>query len=106
MQRAFRLGVPQDGNARSIGHLTAHAGLFVTADEMVALGREWLRPSRLLSDGARDRALAGGGGYGLGWARWSAEGSSGPALAPASFGHTGFTGGSLWIDRNATGCWC
>jgi CubicO group peptidase (beta-lactamase class C family) len=65
---------------------------------MLALGREWLRPGKLLAAEARDRALAGGGGYALGWARWSEAGSGGPALSPASFGHTGFTGGSLWID--------
>ena len=47
---------------------------------------------------ARDAALSGEGPYALGWARWSEEGSSGPALPRSSFGHTGFTGGSLWID--------
>jgi CubicO group peptidase (beta-lactamase class C family) len=98
-QRSFHLGVPQDGNARALGRLAGHAGLFVTADEMLALGREWLRPSRILSPAARDAALAGDGAYALGWARWSADGSGGPALSRSSFGHTGFTGGSLWIDR-------
>jgi CubicO group peptidase (beta-lactamase class C family) len=101
VQRAHRRGVPQDGNARAlraVGRLGAHAGLFVTADEMLALGREWLRPSRLLSPAQVAGALAGDGDYALGWARWSASGSSGPALSRASFGHTGFTGGSLWID--------
>jgi CubicO group peptidase (beta-lactamase class C family) len=100
-QRSFHLGVPQDGNARAMramGRLAGHAGLFVTADEMLALGREWLAPSRLLSPAARDGALAGGGAYALGWARWSADGSGGAALSSSSFGHTGFTGGSLWID--------
>jgi CubicO group peptidase (beta-lactamase class C family) len=90
-QRSFHLGVPQDGNARALGFLTAHAGLFVTADEMLALGREWLQPTgRIFAAGAYEHAL--------GWARWSADGSSGPGLSPSSFGHAGFTGGSLWID--------
>lgn len=100
-QRAHRRGVPQDGNARAlraVGRLGAHAGLFVTADEMLALGREWLRPTRLLSALQIDEALAGDGAYALGWARASESGSSGPALSPRAFGHTGFTGGSLWID--------
>ncbi len=100
-QRSFLRGVPQDGNARSLsatGILGAHAGLFVTADEMLALGREWLRPRRVLSRAAVERSFGGESEYALGWARWSEEGSSGPALSPASFGHTGFTGGSLWID--------
>ena len=100
-QRAFLRGVPQDGNARALhaaGRIGAHAGLFVTADEMLTLAREWLSPGRVVSRRAAARALAGDGEYALGWARWSESGSSGPALSPASFGHTGFTGGSVWID--------
>lgn len=97
-QRSFHLGRPQDGNARALGFPSAHAGLFVHADEMLALAREWLRPGRLFSAAARDRALAGGGAYALGWARWSADGSSGPALPRQAYGHAGFTGGSLWLD--------
>lgn len=97
-QAAHRRGEPQDGNARLLGFLTGHAGLFVTADELLALGVEWSRPGRLLSRPAVERALGGEGGWALGWARASAEGSSGPALSTAAFGHAGFTGGSLWID--------
>jgi serine-type D-Ala-D-Ala carboxypeptidase len=100
-QRSFLLGVPQDGNARAlraVGLLPAHAGLFVTADEMLVLAREWLRPGRLLDGERVAAALSGEGSYALGWARWSAEGSAGPALSGRSFGHTGFTGGSVWID--------
>jgi len=105
-QRALLRGVPQDANARTLraaGISCAHAGLFATADELLALAREWLRPEKLLATAEVERALAGGGEYALGWARQSAEGSSGPALSPAAFGHTGFTGCSLWIDpRRAT----
>jgi CubicO group peptidase (beta-lactamase class C family) len=97
-QRSFLQGHPQDGNARALGFLTAHAGLFVTADEMLALAREWLAPGRLLTRDQVERAVAGDGGWALGWARASADGSSGPALPPAAFGHAGFTGGSLWLD--------
>ncbi len=92
------VGRPQDGNARLLGFLTGHAGLFLTVDELLALAREWLRPGRLLSRTEVDRALAGGGSYALGWARRDPDGSAGPALSPGAFGHTGFTGGSLWID--------
>lgn len=97
-QAPFLRGVPQDGNARAIGVLTGHAGLFVTADEQLALGREWLRPERVLTRAAVDRTLAGEGAFALGWARQSDDGSSGPALTPSAFGHTGFTGGSLWLE--------
>jgi len=102
--RSFLRGVPQDGNARALraaGIFPAHAGLFVTADEMLALAREWLQPERLLDRESVDAALAGAGPYAIGWARWSADGSSGPALGRAAFGHTGFVGHSLWIDPEA-----
>jgi CubicO group peptidase (beta-lactamase class C family) len=93
--------VVQDGNARAlraVGIDAAHAGLFVTADEMLALAREWLRPARLLAPAQVEHALGGEGRYALGWARQSGDGSSGPALSRRAFGHTGFTGGSCWID--------
>ncbi len=91
-------GRPQDGNARLLGRLSGHAGLFLTIDEQLALGREWLAPERVLDETQVGTALAGGTGWGLGWAHASADGSSGPTLSPAAYGHAGFTGGSLWLD--------
>jgi CubicO group peptidase (beta-lactamase class C family) len=105
LSRSFLQGVPQDGNARALlaagdGIEAAHAGLFVTADEMLALAREWLTPGKLLRPEAVERALAANedGQYAVGWHLWSEQGSGG-ALSPSSIGHTGFTGGSVWIDR-------
>jgi len=96
--RIFR-GEAQDGNARFAGRLCGHAGLFVTADALVALGSEWLRPSRLLDADGVARALGGPRGrFAFGWARRRRAGSSGLALSGEAFGHSGFTGGSLWID--------
>lgn len=96
--RLFR-GEAQDGNARFVGRLCGHAGLFVTADALVALGAEWLRPGPLLDAHAVARALGGPRGrFALGWARRRRAGSAGLALSREAFGHTGFTGGSLWID--------
>jgi CubicO group peptidase (beta-lactamase class C family) len=95
-------GVPQDGNARFLGGLCGHAGLFVDAESLLVLGREWLAAlggdGRVLQAERVRGALAGTGEYGLGWARRRARGSAGPALSPGAFGHVGFTGTSLWID--------
>lgn len=92
-------GVAQDGNARFLGGVPGHAGLFGSTRALERLGRAWLAPGRLFDVRAAARALGGPPGpYALGWARPSAGGSAGPALAAAAFGHTGFTGGSLWID--------
>jgi CubicO group peptidase (beta-lactamase class C family) len=96
-------GMPQDGNARFLaslggpGTLPGHAGLFGTARDLWKLGAEWAEPRRLLKREAVAQALTGRP-FLQGWWRRTLRGSAGPALAPGSFGHTGFAGGSLWID--------
>ena len=91
-------GQPQDGNARFLGaDPAAHAGLFGNVRDLWRLGAEWLAPRKLLKPEATAAALTGRPFY-LGWWRRSLRGSAGAALSPSSFGHTGFAGGSLWID--------
>ena len=108
------IGLPQDGNARFLAGLAApaapglgladgalwgFAGLFGTAAALWRLGAEWLEPRLLLHHEDIAAALAGGGPFALGWwRRRSRGGGGGPALSAGSFGHTGFAGGSLWID--------
>ena len=97
-------GLPDDGNARFLGGAAGNAGLFGRAAEVLALAAVYLPEGDLLSDG--ERALASrnhssglGQARGLGWQLASSPGcSAGSSLAPESFGHTGFTGTSLWID--------
>lgn len=103
-------GMPQDGNARFLlglsggtERMTGHAGLFGRARDLWALGAEWLAPGRLLKPAAVAAALGGGGSFALGWWRRTLRGSAGPALSRGSFGHTGFAGGSLWIDPGVSG---
>jgi CubicO group peptidase (beta-lactamase class C family) len=93
------IGMPQDGNARFLigSGLPGHAGLFGTARDLWKLGAEWAAPRRLLNQEAVAKALTGRP-FLLGWWRRTLRGSAGPALASGSFGHTGFAGGSLWID--------
>jgi CubicO group peptidase (beta-lactamase class C family) len=95
---APKRGQVQDGNARFLGRLSAHAGLFATVEDLWKLGREWLAPGRVLTREQVRAAVAGHDEYGLGWAHRRVRGSAGPALGSRAFGHTGFTGGSLWID--------
>jgi CubicO group peptidase (beta-lactamase class C family) len=85
------------------GALLGHAGLFGPASALWRLGAEWLAPCRLLQNDAVAAALAPPGGrpagrFALGWWRRRHRGAGGPALSPLSYGHTGFAGGSLWID--------
>jgi CubicO group peptidase (beta-lactamase class C family) len=104
------IGLPQDGNARFLtalpavkglpaaGALWGHGGLFGTAAGLWRLGAEWLEPRLVLHNEAVAAALAGEGAFALGWWRRRHRGGGGPALPAGSFGHTGFAGGSLWID--------
>jgi len=98
-------GKAQDGNARFLGGVPGHAGLFGTAEDLVRFGAEWLEPRDLfsLTDPSAD-ALGGEGPYALGWQRWDEDGGAGP-LSPSSFGHYGFPGGSLWMDPESGLIW-
>jgi len=94
-----------DGNARGLGGAAGNAGLFGTAWGVFRLACEYLPGcSRLLSTEEQRLATANhtpglGQARGLGWQLAATPGcSAGPALAPTSFGHTGFTGTSLWVD--------
>jgi CubicO group peptidase (beta-lactamase class C family) len=95
-------GEVHDGNARAIGGVAGHAGLFGPVDEVARIAREILCPERLpLDERARSRLLsetrAGGGrtaGLVLAGHATAARGVL-PAGAP---GHTGFTGTSVWLD--------
>lgn len=101
------VGEPQDGNARFLQAggfaFPSHAGLFGRLADLLPLASAWLRPGRLLSAQAVEHALTApagraGGRRLLGWEARRTRFSAGPALSPFAFGHTGFTGGSLWLD--------
>jgi len=93
-----RRGVPQDGNARFLGGLAGHAGLFGTAGALWKLGSEWLEPRAVLDRTCVEAALEGGDRFALGWWRPKGHQNAGPAVSARSFGMVGFTGGGLWID--------
>jgi CubicO group peptidase (beta-lactamase class C family) len=97
---------PDDGNARFLGGVAGNAGLFGTGPAAVRLAAEYLPGGGSLltaseADTAARRAVPGATGQhrSLGWQiATSPQSSAGPALDPAAFGHTGFTGVSIWID--------
>lgn len=88
-------GEANDGNAHYyFGGISGHAGLFGTRRAVAALGRFYLS--------TRDKLFAG--------ALLPQKGAQGRCLGfhtgapfPTGCGHTGFTGTSLWVDREA-GC--
>jgi CubicO group peptidase (beta-lactamase class C family) len=98
-------GRPDDGNARFLGGAAGNAGLFGTAHGVWRLAAEYLEGGgRLLKPeeaAAATASLTPGLGQerGLGWQLAATAGcSAGPALAPTAFGHSGFTGVSLWAE--------
>lgn len=106
---ALRWGQVQDPTAFRMGGVAGHAGVFSTAQDLTKFVQMLLNGGEL--DGARilepetvalmtaPEVLPGGVRRGLGWDMGSpyANGMD-LAFGPMSFGHTGYTGCSLWID--------
>ncbi len=100
--------VVHDPTALRLGGVAGHAGVFGTADDlalfaqMVLNGGE-LKGQRLLSPLAVQRLLTpvviGDQNRALGWDMQTAYSApKGDLLPQESFGHTGFTGTSIWLD--------
>jgi len=99
------VGEVHDENAARLGGVAGHAGLFSTAGDVARLGQMYLDRGRpilqpaTVAEMTRLQAQDGDVHRGLGFALWSPDPeASGNAFGPAAFGHTGFTGTSLWID--------
>jgi CubicO group peptidase (beta-lactamase class C family) len=96
-------GEVHDENAWSLGGVAGHAGIFGNARDLAVFG-EALRTNRLLkratlAEMTRVQAHDGALRRGIGFVLWSPDPlASGNPLSEQSFGHTGFTGTSLWID--------
>ena len=97
-------GQVHDRNARALGGVAGHAGLFATAGDLAVFAQMMLdnggvRGKKFLADSTvREFTRPGAGWRGLGWETCSGGGSCGRYLTPRAFGHTGFTGTSMWID--------
>jgi CubicO group peptidase (beta-lactamase class C family) len=105
-QRKLR-GEVHDENAFALGGVAGHAGLFSTGADLARFARAYLGGGAL--EGVRvfdaelvrqfttrqDSALSH---RALGWETPTGQNSAGHLMAPTAFGHTGFTGTSLWID--------
>jgi CubicO group peptidase (beta-lactamase class C family) len=107
------IGVVQDYLARQLGGVAGHAGLFSTADDLAVFCRMMLSPGK--SEGREIMAqrtvsqmtapyFSRGGkvARGLGWdisSPYSAP--RGGFFSRTSFGHTGYSGASIWLDPDA-----
>lgn len=104
-------GQVHDENAYVLGGIAGHAGLFSTAADLSVFAQMMLNGGqyngvRIVSDSTValfTRRVAGPGSWNgssraLGWDTADGDGSSGIYLTPRAYGHTGFTGTSMWID--------
>jgi uncharacterized protein YbbC (DUF1343 family)/CubicO group peptidase (beta-lactamase class C family) len=98
-------GVVHDPTARRMGGVAGHAGLFSTGDDMALFAEDFLSGFKILSRSAIDKMTTPQQPpnatvlRGLGWDIDSPFSTNRGELLPVgSFGHTGFTGTSLWID--------
>jgi CubicO group peptidase (beta-lactamase class C family) len=106
----LRWGEVQDPTAYRLGGVAGHAGVFSTADDLAVFAQMLLdggksRGKRILSRKAvaamtKPEKIAGCvTRRGLGWDIQSPLSKEFNASFPAgSFGHTGYTGGSIWIE--------
>jgi CubicO group peptidase (beta-lactamase class C family) len=96
-------GTVHDENAHAMGGIAGHAGLFGTASDVAALGRVFRDGAVIGNDLARlartEHAKAENVRRGLGLALRAPNGPmTSERWSMDSYGHTGFTGTSLWID--------
>jgi uncharacterized protein YbbC (DUF1343 family)/CubicO group peptidase (beta-lactamase class C family) len=101
-------GRVHDGNARLLGGVAGHAGLFSTADDLARFCRMLVNGGQFQGRRILKRATiqgmlaahpAGEGVRGLGWDMSSPFSRDlGPFFPQGSVGHTGFTGTALWVD--------
>ena len=96
-------GEVHDENAHAMGGISGHAGLFGTAADVLALARVFRDGAVVGNDLAalarREHARGENARRGLGLALRAPDGPmTGRYMSDRAFGHTGFTGTSVWSD--------
>jgi len=99
-------GEVNDENANVLGGVAGHAGLFSSASDLAIFAQMMLNGGtyngvRVVADSTvklfTTRA-PGAGTRALGWDTCDGKGGCGSYLGTTAFGHTGYTGTSIWID--------
>jgi CubicO group peptidase (beta-lactamase class C family) len=97
-------GVVNDRNAAALGGVAGHAGLFASGSDVAVLAQMLLRGGtyhgvRVVSDTTVARFTTRTvGTRALGWDTCAGGASCGQFMGTRGFGHTGYTGTSVWID--------
>lgn|GEM_PF-307648 len=96
-------GIVHDPTARALGGVAGSAGLFSSAGDLAAFASAllWERPARVVCrDVLRSFTRRSGDDsrFSVGWEVPLTWRASGDVPSASAFGHTGYTGTSLWID--------
>ncbi len=96
-------GETHDGNSWGIGGGCAgNAGLFATAREVFRIVQAFINgelvPRELAAEAVRNHTGGMDDARGLGWQIGTGSAAT-EMLSSGSWGHTGFTGTSVWVDR-------
>ena len=97
-------GEVHDENAYAMGGVAGHAGLFSTASDLSIFAQMLLNHgeyngTRIVAESTVTLFTRRAAGHrALGWDTATGEYGSGRYLSDEAFGHTGFTGTSIWID--------
>lgn len=99
-------GIVHDENACALGGIAGHAGLFSSARDLAVFAHMMLSGGsyngvRILQPETIARWTAPQNEHStraLGWDTPAPNSSAGRFSSPRSFGHTGFTGTSIWMD--------
>jgi CubicO group peptidase (beta-lactamase class C family) len=99
-------GVVHDENAYALGGVAGHAGLFSSARDLGVLATMLLNGGSLDDKRIVDQSTvqqfthrqSDASSRALGWDTPSGRSSAGEYFTSSSFGHTGFTGTSMWMD--------
>ncbi|HET9683773.1 MAG TPA: serine hydrolase [Gemmatimonadaceae bacterium] len=99
-------GEVHDENAYALGGVAGHAGLFSTASDLAIFAQMMLNGgefngTRIVADSTVKlftTRVRGAGTRALGWDTCDGEYGCGKYMGAESYGHTGYTGTSLWID--------
>ena len=108
IRKAVVRGTVHDENTYFMGGVSIHAGVFSSANQLAKLAALYfdggvIAGRRLVWEETvdafvRPQGMPRGSGRALAWQMASSTAHAGDAFSPAAFGHTGFTGTSIWID--------
>ena len=104
-------GVVNDENARRLDGVAGHAGIFSTGMDIARFAQSWLRVTALSAPWVNASTLISffertpeSGARALGWDTPEPRDDGSPSVfgrcaTESTFGHTGWTGTEVWLDR-------